>query len=794
MYPLYFEQSRLVKLQMFLSFFYHTHQDLRQRFYVLMVCFGDIFPEAYGFPQITDTRILESPIRNLSWALLNVLGAPRVLGSMPPTTFGAQAYVRWEATLPPVITKVSPADRHEAFERRDSIELPSNAAHEFWLSDPDRAFDISPDVPSRDLFPSFTQPVFDSVEEIGEYYRHPSCREAFGRPEISSHAIPMGSLEIWEIIHRARPSTDEGESSLSAASAFREAVNLQIRQQGQQNFTGPSATLLASMDLGEEVPQAYPSVAYLDMNVLVAQDPLRGNGYDVPNPHSSPFPLNHRANSSIPNPLPTTPPSPFDADDEYADMEAMSGTLDSSYVPRPTPRISRPVSAAPNAPNTQHGTAEELTRERIQDIREYWGEGTGTFVTDADGGNGVPHPVAAHRTHQHIPQPARADTHDSSAASSDDEMPDLIRQRAGAEPDDCVQDPRDATGLPPNVARPTTTTSRLARATHADDVPPLTAPLTEEEHRGAYAARCLAATQAARGSAPLGAARTGQLPPPAPSTTGTNTTLPRAPVTGCTPIHTDAEMAHARRQVDQARAVLEDLLSSSTLDPDVVGEAMDARTSYEEGQVPASRSTCEEMSRQMIRAQLALANANLARVEHDSAEMLQREYDQRSDLHRHTLAGGAASRLPLPGQFFTEQAARTPTQRPTYPTQGTALPTQGPTYLPPREEVVPTATAQWTETPALAAAHRPHRTGHTNPPRTGAAGGERPPGHITGAHREAPTIPVSAAAQSSEYLADFGRLRQYAVSRGRPDPNGTVSTQSMLSREAWAPAPAPHAF
>jgi hypothetical protein len=136
---------------------------------------------------------------------------------------------------------------------------------------------------------------------------------------------------------------------------------------------------------------------------------------------------------------------------------------------------------------------------------------------------------------------------------------------------------------------------------------------------------------------------------------------------------------------------------------------MDARTSYEEGQIPASRSTCEEMSRQMMRAQLALANANLARVEHDSAEMLQREFDQRSDLHQHTLVGGAASRLP--------------TQRPTYPTTGPTLSTHVPTYLPTREKVAPAAAAQWAETPALAAAHRPYRTGHSNPPRTGAAGG-----------------------------------------------------------------------
>jgi hypothetical protein len=49
--------------------------------------------------------------------------------------------------------------------------------------------------------------------------------------------------------------------------------------------------------------------------------------------------------------------------------------------------------------------------------------------------------VAAHCTRQHIPQPLRADTHDFSAASSDDELPELIQQRAAQSPEPTGRNP-----------------------------------------------------------------------------------------------------------------------------------------------------------------------------------------------------------------------------------------------------------------------------------------------------------------------------------------------------------------
>jgi hypothetical protein len=95
MFPLYLEQTRMTKVQMYLAYHYHTTEEVSREFFVILMCFGGLAPGGYGMSHIEDERCSFAPLYNLAIAMYKCSATlqPQVtLGIFPPQDCSEDGY------------------------------------------------------------------------------------------------------------------------------------------------------------------------------------------------------------------------------------------------------------------------------------------------------------------------------------------------------------------------------------------------------------------------------------------------------------------------------------------------------------------------------------------------------------------------------------------------------------------------------------------------------------------------------------------------------------------------------
>ncbi|KAJ1397658.1 hypothetical protein B484DRAFT_472007, partial [Ochromonadaceae sp. CCMP2298] len=255
MFPLYLEQSRIVKIQMYLAFIYHSRPELDLQFYILMTTFGGIYRGAAGYGEVEDKHILLAPLRNYSYSLLHVTDpAPPLILTRPPAmqisdVEGYVAYIQETLRDDPEPTDFD--GLYTCYEFRDHIQLPTDGVVgiplEPFSSGPLPRAEIEGARWSRHSDPH--EVTLPEVEQIRAWYLEEQVAYYHNCVESSSVDGFQRTAELHEILFRESPSTAQASPTLESGSPTVEDSHLssQSRQPRPHQGQVASVTLPATL-------------------------------------------------------------------------------------------------------------------------------------------------------------------------------------------------------------------------------------------------------------------------------------------------------------------------------------------------------------------------------------------------------------------------------------------------------------------------------------------------------------------------------------------------------------------
>ncbi|KAJ1397885.1 hypothetical protein B484DRAFT_471968, partial [Ochromonadaceae sp. CCMP2298] len=240
MIPRYYEQTRGVKVQMFLYFWYCTHKVHSIEFYTHMTVFGGVAAGAFGSQPIEAPHMLVAPSGNHSWSLLKVQSPipPRILYSnQTPITSDAAILSEWLEVL--AREPLSDNDRIEhfsAFEYRDSLDFPGDGELDYAMAG--TVLQTERAEPTVSAHP-FTHAIFRIVTAVKKWRRAPLVKACLESPPTSMTANFQDALSLYRIIHRSEPPPADERPYMDSAARFDAEVIHQLQLQGQVPFSLP---------------------------------------------------------------------------------------------------------------------------------------------------------------------------------------------------------------------------------------------------------------------------------------------------------------------------------------------------------------------------------------------------------------------------------------------------------------------------------------------------------------------------------------------------------------------------
>jgi hypothetical protein len=250
MFPSYLEQTRVVKVQMYLAWHYHTRADLDLPFYVLMTSFGDIAGGAVGYGDVEDENILMAPLHNYAFTLLRVTNPPppRVLLTPAPMAETAEEY----ATFLSNMESEEGPDAQSAFDVftiRDFLppaETADSITDVVWVPNVSIRADISSQ--SLNTTPNPALVTAATVRSIRAWNAQEKVAFYYGCHDTSLQDKFQSKEEIWTILLRELPvMTETGVNTSASPSGQQEAhpepqaVNL-MDNANDTSMTQPSPT------------------------------------------------------------------------------------------------------------------------------------------------------------------------------------------------------------------------------------------------------------------------------------------------------------------------------------------------------------------------------------------------------------------------------------------------------------------------------------------------------------------------------------------------------------------------
>jgi hypothetical protein len=347
MFPLYLEQTRMTKVQMYLAFHYHTTEEVSREFFVILMTVGGLAPGGYRMGHLEDERCSFSPLYNLAIAMYkcsDMLPPPSALGVFPPADCSEQGYEAWKMSLP-TLTQEDRRIQYQNMEYRHSLSLTNSSGTEYPMRGTNPDVVVHSDSVEVSIA-AHTHPVFADILSFQDWMFHEVVGPFLAAQSASLHTKYMDSLSLYRIVYRLpdTPATNNHFNALvdRAAGWVREqgalataqrvqdagytqeygkAVTAELHQAQQQDFSpGPSLRLEAQARADDSSAAPWT----LDHNPTQGPDqrgtanPKTGIALD-PAPRSSIAPTHrHPANSAIQSH--THPHQPFDADDEVEMM------------------------------------------------------------------------------------------------------------------------------------------------------------------------------------------------------------------------------------------------------------------------------------------------------------------------------------------------------------------------------------------------------------------------------------------------------------------------------------------
>ncbi|KAJ1405775.1 hypothetical protein B484DRAFT_436870, partial [Ochromonadaceae sp. CCMP2298] len=221
MFPRYYEQTRGVKVQMFLCFWYYTHRDHSIEFYIHMTVFGGVAAGAIGSQPIDAPHMLVAPSGNHSWSLLKVQSPipPRILYSnQAPITSDAAVLSEWlEVLARELLSDNDRIEHFSAFEYRDSLDFPGVRELDYGMAgavlQTERA---EPTVSAHPV----THAIFRIIIAVKKWRRAPLVKACLESPPTYMTANFQDALSLYRIIHRSDPPPADERPYMDSAARF----------------------------------------------------------------------------------------------------------------------------------------------------------------------------------------------------------------------------------------------------------------------------------------------------------------------------------------------------------------------------------------------------------------------------------------------------------------------------------------------------------------------------------------------------------------------------------------------
>ncbi|KAJ1398782.1 hypothetical protein B484DRAFT_471709 [Ochromonadaceae sp. CCMP2298] len=238
MFPRYYEQTRGVKVQMFLTFWHYTHIDYSIEFYIHMTVFGGMAGGAVGVPAVDHATLLAAPDGNHSWSLLKVQSPlpPRILyTNQTPLTSDVAILAEWmEVVAREPLSDNDRIEHYAGFEQRDFIVLPADGELDYDMHDtPLHTEAVEPTVSAH----PFTHPIFRAIIAVKKWRRAPLVKACLESPPTSMTANFQDALLLYKVVHRSDPPPTEARPYADAAARFDAEVLHQLQRQGQIPFS-----------------------------------------------------------------------------------------------------------------------------------------------------------------------------------------------------------------------------------------------------------------------------------------------------------------------------------------------------------------------------------------------------------------------------------------------------------------------------------------------------------------------------------------------------------------------------
>ncbi|KAJ1408731.1 hypothetical protein B484DRAFT_403442 [Ochromonadaceae sp. CCMP2298] len=210
MFPRYYEQTRGVKVQMFLTFWHYTHMDYSIEFYIHMTVFGGIAGGASPLP-------------------------PRILyTNQTPLTSDVAILAEWmEVVAREPLSDNDRIEHYAGFEQRDFVVLPADGELDYDMhGTPLHTEAAEPTVSAH----PFTHPIFRAIIAVKKWRRAPLVKACLESPPTSMTANFQDALSLNQVVHRSDPPPTEARPYADAAAHFDAEVLHQLQTSANTHF------------------------------------------------------------------------------------------------------------------------------------------------------------------------------------------------------------------------------------------------------------------------------------------------------------------------------------------------------------------------------------------------------------------------------------------------------------------------------------------------------------------------------------------------------------------------------